>query len=144
MPTTADYLLIAGTVYTSYNAAPIAPQGWTLLTYQYDINSGMMGAAFKNAATNEIVIGYQGTNRTSGNPDWYSAQMSTNREIAGANIPLAYDRALAFANSVSLLPEAVGSSIFVAGHSLGGAFSQYVSIAKSYGGASFGGPAIIG
>jgi hypothetical protein len=143
MASQADLLLLSQAVKDiPYGTTPNAPAGWSVSSVKYDDLTGMMAAAFKSNSSSEIVIGYQATNLSSGSSTWRDAQLAADKQITLGNNPKAYDAALDFAQGVR--DANPGAQISVAGFSLGGGEAQFVASVTGFGGASYGGPGIVG
>jgi hypothetical protein len=142
MPTPSDYLAISNAMYTKIDVAPLAPIGWSLVSGSTTAltTSGMMAATFKNPLTGEIVVGFQGTNQSSGSDAWLQAQKAADLQIWNGETPQAYLDAAAYVQKVQAANP--GASIFVTGHSLGAAEAEYVAVKQNVGGAGFAGPGI--
>jgi hypothetical protein len=142
MATPADYLAISDAMYVKFGETPIAPVGWSLVPGSITIEAahGTMAAVFKNNTANEYVVGVQGTNRSSGNDAFSSAQFAADRLIAAGGKPAVYidvDRLIA--DTKFAHPDAL---VNATGHSMGGGAAQFGAVQNDVGGASFGGPGI--
>lgn len=144
-PSVEDYLALSQAAYTA-NTIPVTPTGWTLIDSQVAM-SGMAALAFRNNATSQIVIAYEGTNDSIRGiaEEFNSAQHAANATILWGGTPQSYLDAENFARTVSL--NNPGSQLFVTGHSLGGGQASYVQAHASSiisGGAAFAPPAQAG
>ena len=149
-PTTSEFLNAANWTYTrssTTNPADLKPLlvNGKQLTMQVT-SDGFYGAAFVSPS-DQVVIAYEGTSLpdiADGTP-FGLAQVAADLGIYfGQNIP-AYGDAAAFAQKVIKAAARQGitkSNVFVAGHSLGAAETEYVAAQVGLSGETFGAPGI--
>ena len=147
-PSIADYLNAADWSY-SQGAAPLPP-GFTYLMHdgvpvtQYDAATGFYGAALVNA-TGQVLITYEGTNLFTGNAEFTAAQIVNDIAITLGLPAPSYRTAESFAQTALSDAQGAGyasSSVFLDGHSLGGANAEFVATQLGLAGATFGAPGI--
>lgn len=148
-PTTSEFLNAANWTYTrsSRNPADLKPLlvNGKQLTMQVTLD-GFYGAAFVSPS-DQVVIAYEGTSLPdilAGTP-FGLAQVAADLGIYfGQTIP-AYGDAAAFAHKVITAAARQGitkSNVFIAGHSLGAAETEYVASKVRLSGETFGAPGI--
>ena len=148
-PTTLAFLEFSQLAYDLTSTSGLAtvpiPSGFTELMQSPAYPSGMTAVVFMNQATNQIVISFRGSTLDAFYDDWISADLLG---IAAGTVPQAFGDALLFAQTVQQAYP--GSTIYVTGHSLGGAEAEYVAATldaatgaqNSISGITFAAPAI--
>ena len=132
------------------------PPGWRPLNIDNSAGeqNGLLAQAYKNDATGQIVITIEGPGTVPGvlsaPTTAVLAAAAVNLQILKGDVPTDYQNAAtAFLQQVKLTAAAEGflvdsSNTFVTGNSLGGYGSQYLASKNGFGGASFGGPGVLG
>ena len=128
-----------GNATTAFGLAQLNGPGGAPL--QVTSPNGCTAAAFSDGAGN-VIISFQGTQTVQQS----QADQLLMTGVNGSRIP-AFQDAVAFTRSVEQVAASMGvpsSSVYVTGHSLGGALAEYVASKTGLGGASFAGAGIPG
>jgi Ca2+-binding RTX toxin-like protein len=132
------------------------PAGWRPLNIDNSAGEqkGLLAQAYKNDTTGQIVIAIEGPGTVPGvlsaPTTAVLAAAAVNLQIIKGEIPTDYQNATKdFLQQVKEKAVAEGFTVdsnntFVAGNSLGGYGAQYLSSQNNFGGASFGGPGVLG
>jgi hypothetical protein len=121
------------------------PAGWVLVSQPSAVNpDGLTAVAFVNTTTQQIVIAYRGSHSAY---DWLGADQTLASGITPQDFFDAEDYANSLKNSTVTLTNGAtvktqGYTLYVTGHSLGGADAEYVAATLNLGGAAFAGPGI--
>jgi len=137
LPTVEDYFDFSELAYdltgSGSNTTPV-PTNWYVLPNPAIDPNGLTAIAFRNDVTKQIVVAYRGS--VTGH-DWIVAD---GEGIALGLRPLQFATAEAFAKN--LLQTNPGYTLFVTGHSLGGAEAEDVADALDVGGDTFAAPGV--
>ncbi len=107
---------------------------------------GFHGVAFETAS-GQVIVSFEGTDLggLQTKPVFVGAQIQADQQIYEGENPKLYADALRFTDRVEAVAAAQGisqSSVFVDGHSLGGAEAEYVAAQTGLAGDTFGAPGI--
>ena len=118
MATNSELATLSSAAYQNTGA----PSGWSRLDIPIPQNQvGYHGAAFKNNATDEIVVANRGTEPAS------SLDRTADLQMAANQLPDQYQFAKQFLDQVLNDPSNAGASITITGHSLGGSLAQLLA-----------------
>ncbi len=140
-PSTLSFLEFSQLSYDLTQGAQLAtvpiPSGYTFLAQSPTYPSGLTAVAFINTATNQIVIAYRGSTTTNFYADWIVSDLEN---IGPGTLPQSFTDALSFAQTVQ--QEYPTSTLYVTGHSLGGAEAEYVGATLGLSGTTFAAPGV--
>ncbi len=140
MLTAKDSINASNNAYSIHETFASLP-GYKQIAFVKDARTGVQAVAYQNLATGAIVIAYEGTNLS--DPTMYLKQLGADFMIAGGGTPDAFNAGLNFYQDIR--DHNPGVSIYVTGHSFGGAIAEYIgwTTPTLTGGITWGAPGIV-